>query len=179
MSRPIAFPRRATPPHQSARRRLPDSPPLFEALEPRQLLTGVGIATGLVAWVPQTTSDVSASAGASGTDPGATGSGTAGTGTTGPGTVVTPGNGTAVGTTIHAAAGTSFTGELGQLEGVTLPSGVTLHSSIDWGDGTDASTATITRDSAGVYHVSGTHTYAFGGTYDIAVYTTGSPTAAP
>ena len=120
-----------------------------------------------------------ASGGASGADPAPTGSGSTGTGTTGPGTVVSPGNGTAVGATIHAAAGVAFSGEVGLLKDVTLPAGMEMHSSIDWGDGTAASDATLTRDSAGVYHVNGTHTYAFGGTYDIAVFTTASPTATP
>src|SRR3954452_15290902 len=118
----------------------------FESLETRRLLSGGGVASGQVAWVVQTTSAVDA-ASASGADP--SGSGVAGTGTTGPGTVVSPGNGTAVGSTIHAAAGVEFSGEVGLLKGITVPSGATLHSSIDWGDGTAASTATLTRDPAG------------------------------
>src|SRR4051794_9413709 len=102
MSRRTTLQCRAGAPMPSRRPSLRDHS-LVESLETRRLLSGVGIASGQVAWVPGTTSAVDASGGASGSDPnaaGATGSGSAGTGTTGPGTLVSPGDGTAVGRTI-------------------------------------------------------------------------------
>src|SRR5947207_2873202 len=99
-----------------SRRSLLRERPLLEPLEGRRLLSGGAVASGQVAWVPSTTSAVDA-ASASGADPGsgAIGSGSAGTGTSGPGTLVSPGNGTAVGRTINAAAGVAFSGEVGLL----------------------------------------------------------------
>jgi hypothetical protein len=123
MSRRTSMRRRA-----AARALQPSSffckPVIFESVEPRRLLSSVGIASGQVSWVPATTSALEASGGASGADPGATGSGSTGTGTTGPGTVVSPGNGTAVGATFHADAGVAFSGEVGLLKDVTLPTGM-------------------------------------------------------
>jgi hypothetical protein len=78
------------------------------------------------------------------------------------------------GANVTATAGAPFTGEVGSFKGGSpgSPAGA-FHAVINWGDGTLSSAGVITL-SAGVFHISGNHTYAEPGKYAISVTVTDS-----
>jgi hypothetical protein len=73
---------------------------------------------------------------------------------------------TGSGTDVTATAGTPFTGQVATFKN-NNPSEPVASATINWGDGTDASSGTIS--GSGPYSVSGTHTYANAGSYPINV----------
>ena len=73
--------------------------------------------------------------------------------------VVTP-----TGVNISPIETESFTGTVATF---TSPDAGPFTATIDWGDGTSASTGTVTSTGPGAYSVSGTHTYATDGSYTI------------
>ena len=81
---------------------------------------------------------------------------------------------TAAGTTILAPPGSSFTGVVGSF---TSPdpndTAGTYTASIDWGDGTPATAGNVTTNGSGGFNVSGSHTYAAGGSSTVTVTITG------
>jgi hypothetical protein len=95
----------------------------------------------------------------------------------GPGPVVlaSPGKGVAV----HAEATDEFTAKIARLPGHTAKHLSELSGSIDWGDGSDESTATFTRATDGTISVLGTHTYANTGKFNVSVTIIRRPYAEP
>jgi hypothetical protein len=90
------------------------------------------------------------------------------------------------GNNITATAGVSFSGQVGTVTDNGNKEAISDYVVIiDWGDGTTATTATLT-DPPGVLRVDGTHTYATVGTFtvtisaresDVALFATGTGTA--
>jgi hypothetical protein len=76
------------------------------------------------------------------------------------------------GTRISAVAGAPFNGEVASFNpGGWVASASAFRVSINWGDGSATSTGVITL-SGGVFHVTGSHTYATLGSYNISVTVT-------
>jgi hypothetical protein len=95
----------------------------------------------------------------------------------GGGTVIGNDN-TTVPVTIHAAAGTEFSGSVGKLKNVVLSNTIHLDAAIDWGDGS-TSVGTIKQTAAGIVQINGKHTYKYGGTYHVNVSVSGRPIGKP
>jgi hypothetical protein len=91
------------------------------------------------------------------------------------------GNVVAKGDKIHEFAGIAFTADVGTLANINNagPNFAYLHGSINWGDGTANTTAIFRRDSTGLVHVIGGHTYKAGGTFNITVSLYELPPSSP
>ncbi|MFJ4850297.1 GH92 family glycosyl hydrolase [Streptomyces sp. NPDC088733] len=70
---------------------------------------------------------------------------------------------------VHATSGLSASASLATVTGGTASG---YQATVDWGDGTPATTGTVTLSSRGVYGVTGTHTYAKPGYYQAGVTVT-------
>jgi len=71
-----------------------------------------------------------------------------------------------------ASAGTSFTGVVGKVQGfdkATLKDLGALQVTINWGDDTAPSAGTLSAASSGLVSVTGTHTYAIDGQYNVTI----------
>ena len=80
--------------------------------------------------------------------------------------------------TIHAEVNEPFKAVIGKIAGLAaLPTGYTLHGSINWGDGTPSSTATFQHLPNGSIDVIGAHTYTAVATDHITITVTENPPA--
>jgi hypothetical protein len=77
---------------------------------------------------------------------------------------------TATGTTINATEGANFTSTVATFTDPDAKSTAAEYSAtIDWGDGTTATVGTVSGPTGGPFTVSGSHTYAEEGTYQVTV----------
>lgn len=92
---------------------------------------------------------------------------------------ITVTNGTVLaGTSIHAEAGQAFRAVIGTVRRLrALPTGYSLHGTINWGDGTPTSAAQFVAQPNGLTDVLGSHTYAAAGNDTINVLVTAVPPA--
>ena len=80
------------------------------------------------------------------------------------------------GTSIYAETNQTFRAVIGTIQGLrTLPAGYSLQGSIQWGDGTATSDASLVRQPDGSMAVLGGHTYTETGTLDITASITAIP----
>jgi hypothetical protein len=83
------------------------------------------------------------------------------------GPIILPSPGTGV--TVHGEATDQFTAKLANLSSTISGPLATLSASVNWGDGTSSSRATLKKSSDGQISIYGTHKYAKTGTYHIDI----------